>query len=96
MWKVLAIDCIISLRGQVWAHKTYLSPTFFIGVLVPSQESERSGIYVLWVSIVPLSTILILDFGIVPTVWNILFFILFNQARIWISNVICGGRFYVQ
>ena len=36
---------------------------------VSSQESERSCISVLGVSILPLSTILISDLGIVPTVW---------------------------
>jgi hypothetical protein len=35
---------------------------------VPSQESERSCICVLGVSILPLSMILIFDFGIVPSV----------------------------
>ena len=41
---------------------------------VPSQESERSCFRVLGVSILPLSTILIFDFGIVPTVWYFLVF----------------------
>jgi len=36
---------------------------------VPSQESERSCIRVLGVSILPLSTTLIFDIFIVPTVW---------------------------
>ena len=35
---------------------------------VPSTESEPSYIFVLEVSMLPLSTILILDFGTVPTV----------------------------
>ena len=33
---------IISLRGPVWAHKTSLTPSRFIEVPVPSQESARS------------------------------------------------------
>ena len=39
-------DCIISLRGEVWVHKTSLTPPLFIEVPVPSQESERSCICV--------------------------------------------------
>lgn len=35
-------DCIISLRGQVWDHKTILTLPLFIGVYVPRQERERS------------------------------------------------------
>ena len=41
---------------------------------VTSQESERSCICVLGISILPLSTILIFDFGIVPTVWYFWYF----------------------
>jgi hypothetical protein len=36
---------------------------------VPSQECERSCIYVLGVSILPISTIRSIGFGTVPTVW---------------------------
>ena len=44
---------------------------------VTDQESERSCIYVLGVSILPLSTIYSrLDYGNVVTVWYFLFFIL--------------------
>ena len=62
-------DCISSLRGDVCAHKTSLTPQLFIEVPVPRQESDQSCICVLGVSIVPVSTILIFDFEIVPTVW---------------------------
>ena len=44
-WKHLN-DSIISLRGEVWAHKTSLTPPHLIEVLVPGQESERSCICV--------------------------------------------------
>jgi len=47
--------------------------TLFIEVPVPSQESERSCICVLGVSILPLSTILVLYFETVPTVWYFIF-----------------------
>ena len=35
-------DDIISLRGEVWAHKTSLIPPLVIVVPVPSQESDRT------------------------------------------------------
>jgi hypothetical protein len=41
-------------------------------VPVPSQESERSRICEQVVSILPLSTIFLLHFGNVPTVWYFL------------------------
>jgi ABC-type uncharacterized transport system permease subunit len=45
----------------------------FIEVSVPSQENEWSSICVLEISILPLSTILIFHFLIVPVVWYFLF-----------------------
>jgi len=45
------------------------TPTLFIKVPVPSQESERSCICVLGISMLPPSTILIFHFGIVTTMW---------------------------
>ena len=61
------------------------------------QESERSCIcvlevrghvFVLRVYILPLLIILIFDFGIVPTVWYFLLFILFvhSQKNVWSSG----------
>ena len=59
------------------SSKVRLTPQLFIEVPVPSQEGQRSCIcvlgvrghvFVLVVSILPLSTILIFDFGIVLTV----------------------------
>jgi hypothetical protein len=42
------LDCIFSLRGEVWAKKKpSLTPTHFIEVPVPSQENEMSYICVL-------------------------------------------------
>jgi hypothetical protein len=61
-------DRIISLKGELWAHKTSLTLPLFIEVPVPGQESERLVLCVLDVSILPLSTIWIFDIGIVPTV----------------------------
>jgi hypothetical protein len=56
-------DHIISLRGEVWAHKCSLTPSYFIVVHVPSQESERSCISELRVSVFPLPTLFLLEFG---------------------------------
>ena len=47
------------------------NPPLFIEVSVSGHESERSCIYVLGVSILPLSTIILMfDFGVVQTVWH--------------------------
>ena len=46
---------------------------------ISSQESKRSTICVLGVSILPLSTILISDLGIVPTVWYFFVFHVFHS-----------------
>lgn len=40
-------DSFISLRDDVWAHQTRLTPTLVIEVHVLSQENERSCKYVL-------------------------------------------------
>jgi hypothetical protein len=42
---------MISLRSDIWAHKTSLAPPNYINVPAPSQESERSCICVLGISI---------------------------------------------
>ena len=50
---------IILLREGVWTDRTRLPLSNFIIIAVPlpSQESERSRVYVLVVSILPLATI---------------------------------------
>jgi hypothetical protein len=53
---------------EVWAHKTSLTAPFLIEVPVLNQESERSFICVIGVSILPLLRYLVLDLGTVPTV----------------------------
>ena len=60
--------------------KADLIPPLFKEVPIPSQESERTCICEIVVSILPLSAILIFDFGIVPTVWYFLFFILLRES----------------
>ena len=59
---------IMSLRGEVWAHKTSLTSPLFMYLPVPNQKSERSCIVVLGVSNLPPLTIGLLDFRTVPTV----------------------------
>ena len=60
--------------------------------VVPIQESQRS-----LVSNLPFSTILVFDFGIVPMVWYILFFILFvvlTSCIMHTQNVV--GFYFLQ
>jgi hypothetical protein len=65
-WKHLH-DRIISLRGQVWAHRTSLSSQPFIEVPVPYQVKELSCICLLGVWIIHLSTIFLCYSGTLPT-----------------------------
>ena len=44
-----------------------------------TQESERSCVCVLGVSILPLSTALLFDFGIMPTMWYVFTCFLFHE-----------------
>jgi hypothetical protein len=37
---------IIVLTGEVWTHKTSLTPPLFIEVPVPTHDSERFHVYV--------------------------------------------------
>ena len=62
-------DCIISLRGEVSAHKRSLTLPLFIEVLVPSQKVS-GHVFVCWTY----QFYLFLRFG-----YLILFFILFHQ-----------------
>jgi hypothetical protein len=62
---LLLHDDIISLRGEVWDNEISLTPPLVIVIPVPSQESDRSCICVLGISILHISTIFLLDFGTV-------------------------------
>ena len=64
--KHLQNDRIISLKGKAWANNT-ITPSFLLLKCLPIHES--GCIYVLGVSILPRSEIILLDFGTVPTVW---------------------------
>ena len=50
-------------------HATSLTPPLFTGVHVSSQGCERSCILMLCVLILTLSTILLLDYQAVSTIW---------------------------
>jgi hypothetical protein len=56
---------------------------------VPSQGSERLSIFVQRVSILPLSTILIFDFGIVPTACEFYFFVLIYLNNLIVILFVC-------
>ena len=67
---LLTCDRIISLIGEVWVHKTTLAPPLCYRIAVfQTGNIEWSCVCLLEKSVLPLSTILIFDFGIVPTVW---------------------------
>ena len=64
----------ITVRRGFGPIKLVLTPPLFIEVSTPSQEIERLCICVLWVSIFPsLSTIFLMKFGTVLTVWYFFF-----------------------
>ena len=64
----------ITVRRGFGPIKLVLTPPLFIEVSTPSQEIERLCICVLGVSIFPsLSTIFLMKFGTVPTVWYFFF-----------------------
>jgi len=67
---------IISLRGQVSAHKTSLTHHFLLKCLYQTRKVGDHVFVVLRISILPLSTILILCFGIVRQVLVFVFPIL--------------------
>ena len=67
----MSLECAILLYDD--RVITSLTPPLVIEVPVPSQENKQPCICMLGVSIVPLSTILIFDIGIVPTVWYFCF-----------------------
>ena len=68
MYIALLVHQSISVfKVSFWAYKTSLTPQLFIEVPVPSQTNEWSCIYVLGTLNLPFSTILIIDFKILPT-----------------------------
>ena len=59
---------ILKFSHLFWARKTTLTPPLFIEVKVKVKVSGH--VYVCWMyRLCSMSTILRLDFGIIPTVW---------------------------
>jgi hypothetical protein len=81
-------DRIISLTAETWTHTTILTLPLFIEVLGPNTESERSCIFVLQVSILPLSMIFLFVFGEFYRHSGIFFFIFFGVNNILSSYVL--------
>ena len=71
---------VIFCQTFLWSQKILL----LTEVPVPSQESKRSCICMLGVSILPLSMIFLLDFGTFPIVF---FFFLFYWYEWYLSNL---------
>jgi hypothetical protein len=85
-------------KGEVWLHKTSLTPPLFIEVTVPSKENEQSCICVLGVSILSPSTFLRFDLGIVPTVWYFLFsfYLIIEFGYIFLALFLVYSNVYYQ
>ena len=73
---------LIFLGGKIWTHKTSFTPPLFIEVSALRQDVERSCIWVLGVSILPLSTIFIFNFRIVPNCSDSVVFFVFHFITI--------------
>ena len=106
LWLFKVINnSFLSVIFKNWPIKTSFTPPLCIEVHVQSQESERSSSHVLGVSIFPDSTIFLLDFKTVPTVWYSVFsfpyhytrrsiFWLWAWSRITFLNVTTSTSFY--
>ena len=69
-------DCINSLRGEVWAHKSSLTPPLFLEVSVSSQESGWTSISVSGFDFCLILRFFLLDFEMFRQCGIYLFFIL--------------------
>ena len=59
---------IVAIRGEIWFHKL-VQPRHFLLQCLYQDKKVGGHVFMCWgVSILPLLTILIFDFGIVPTV----------------------------
>jgi hypothetical protein len=86
MWSLIWENIAIWLQYISNSRKVLATP-LFIEMPVPSPKSERSCICVLGLSILPLSTFLIFDFGSVPTVWYFLFFYFITVVYYKLRNI---------
>ena len=77
---------IMSLKREVWTHQTGLILSFvFIEVIAQSQETERSCICVLRVSIVRcilelFHNVVFYVFQLIRTIWNLIILGLFDTV----------------
>ena len=78
-------DHIISLKVDVWAHKTNLPPAIFYYNARTSLWNKQSCICVSDTLMLPVSTIFLLDFGTGQTVWYCFCFFIFMLTIIFIS-----------
>ena len=77
IWKTLSWLHYFNKRGGLVPQNS-LTLHIFIEILVPTQKSVRSSIYVLGVTILSLSMVVILDFATVPIVLHFLLLFLFH------------------
>ena len=91
-----------SLRREVWAHKTSLTPPLFIEVPVPSRESDQSCICVLGVWILPLyasfllnsktaQTVILFVFHFITHIFHMFIrrkYIRFRVAKFWLLGTL--------
>ena len=79
------------------AYRTNLTPPHLNKVPAQREESEWSCIYMLGESISLFSTIFLLDFGTVPTVWYFLFFIFSISFHIstYFSSILSKSYHYL-
>jgi hypothetical protein len=74
LWKISTAVILLAFFKTTptlfFGENIYITSQLFIEVPVPSQESGRSCICMLGVSILPLSMNYLLNFRNVPTVWN--------------------------
>jgi hypothetical protein len=95
-WSYCSITHIFGL-----GYITSLSPPHVTKVPVPSQKSKWSCIYVLGISILPISTIFLLDCGNAPTLWYFFYFhfirniIKFNSIKGYFNQVSMWGVVYM-
>ena len=91
LYTYIVTICFIVFCQRLWFYsrlgETSITPPLFIEVPVPSKESERPYICVLGVSILPISTILIFDFGNVPTDNVVIFFFILILDLVWLPDI---------
>jgi len=106
IYSLIIITIIFHLEGMYGPNKTALNPPLFIKVPGPRYKSEWSCTCLLEagavmymsirgraseVSILPLTTIFLLDVGSVLTVWYILIIMFFHEYRNPVKSIWCAS-----